>query len=295
MNKRFSLKGLGVAIITPFNKDKSVDFNSLERLLNHISAGNVDYIVVLGTTGESPTLSSEERVAIADFVASKTTGIPLMLGLGGNNTQSIIDQLSQIEESRYGAILSVVPYYNKPSQEGIYRHYYAIAEASPLPIVLYNVPGRTGTNMTAETTLRLAALPNIIGVKEASGNLDQIAAILATKPNDFEVVSGDDALTCKMMQMGASGVISVLANAYPSEMKSITDCSLSGNFEIANSQLSQFADLLSLLFKDGNPAGIKATLESMEIAPNELRLPLVKATEETTTKIREFIEKFREG
>lgn len=295
MNKRFSLKGLGVAIITPFNKDKSVDFNSLERLLNHISAGNVDYIVVLGTTGESPTLSSEERVAIADFVASKTTGIPLMLGLGGNNTQSIIDQLSQIEESRYGAILSVVPYYNKPSQEGIYRHYYAIAEASPLPIVLYNVPGRTGTNMTAETTLRLAALPNIIGVKEASGNLDQIAAILATKPNDFEVVSGDDALTCQMMQMGASGVISVLANAYPSEMKSITDCSLSGNFEIANSQLSQFADLLSLLFKDGNPAGIKATLESMEIAPNELRLPLVKATEETTTKIREFIEKFREG
>lgn len=295
MNKRFSLKGLGVAIITPFNKDKSVDFNSLERLLNHISAGNVDYIVVLGTTGETPTLSSEERVAIADFVASKTSGIPLMLGLGGNNTQSIIDQLSQIEESRYGAILSVVPYYNKPSQEGIYRHYYAIAEASPLPIVLYNVPGRTGTNMTAETTLRLAALPNIIGVKEASGNLDQIAAILATKPNDFEVVSGDDALTCQMMQMGASGVISVLANAYPSEMKSITDCSLSGNFEKANSQLSQFADLLSLLFKDGNPAGIKATLESMEIAPNELRLPLVKATEETTTKIRKFIEKFREG
>lgn len=294
MNKRFSLKGLGVAIITPFNKDKSVDFNSLERLLNHISASKVDYIVVLGTTGETPTLSSEERVAIADFVASKTTGIPLMLGLGGNNTQSIIDRLSQIKESRYGAILSVVPYYNKPSQEGIYRHYYAIAEASPLPIVLYNVPGRTGTNMTAETTLRLAALPNIIGVKEASGNLDQIAAILATKPNDFEVVSGDDALTCQMMQMGASGVISVLANAYPSEMKSITDCSLSGNFEIANSQLSQFADLLSLLFKDGNPAGIKATLESMEIAPNELRLPLVKATEETTTKIREFIEKFRE-
>lgn len=294
MNKRFSLKGLGVAIITPFNKDKSVDFNSLERLLNHISASKVDYIVVLGTTGETPTLSSEERVAIADFVASKTTGIPLMLGLGGNNTQSIIDQLSQIKESRYGAILSVVPYYNKPSQEGIYRHYYAIAEASPLPIVLYNVPGRTGTNMTAETTLRLAALPNIIGVKEASGNLDQIAAILATKPNDFEVVSGDDALTCQMMQMGASGVISVLANAYPSEMKSITDCSLSGNFEIANSQLSQFADLLSLLFKDGNPAGIKATLESLEIAPNELRLPLVKATEETTTKIREFIEKFRE-
>lgn len=291
----FELKGLGVALITPFKKDKSIDYEALSCLIEKQIDANADFLVVLGTTGETPVLSDSERKRIREFVVEKAAGrIPLVLGLGGNNTMGLVELLSTIDLSGYSAILSVVPFYNKPSQEGIYQHYMAIAEASPLPVILYNVPGRTGVNMTAETTLRLAnSSKNIIGVKEASGNFTQIEEIIKNKPESFTVISGDDGITYALMTLGARGVISVVGNAFPQEFGKMVRLCLDGNFDAALPIHYSFTELFNLLFVDGNPAGVKCALNYMGLIDNELRLPLVPTCLSTNEKIHLIIDKLR--
>lgn len=277
----FNLKGTGVALITPFRKDNSIDFEALGRIIEYIIDGGADFMVVLGTTAETPTLSPSEQAEVTDFTVAKTAGrLPLVLGMGGNNTSALVDRLHSEDLSGFSAILTVVPYYNKPTQEGIYRHYMAVADASPVPVILYNVPGRTGVNMQAETVLRLAHdNSNIIGVKEASGRSDQIHDILKAKPDGFEVISGDDGLTYPIMGIGASGVISVIANAFPAEFSKMVNLCLDGKFDEAEPIHRRFGEMYKLLFVDGNPAGIKGLLHSMGMIENVLRLPLVPASE----------------
>lgn len=286
--RTFNLRGMGVAIVTPFHQDKSIDFQSLSRLLDYIIDGNADYIVVLGTTGETPTLSLEERVQVREFTANYVKDrIPLVLGLGGNNTSNIIHTLKTEDLSKFSAILSVVPYYNKPTQEGIYQHYREIANASPLPVILYNIPGRTGVNMTAETTLRLANdCKNIVGVKEASGDKVQITAIIRQMPAGFQVVSGDDSNALELIENGASGVISVVGNAFPSLFGKMINLALQNKMEEAKTLNLKFKELFSLLFVEGNPAGIKAALNALSIIKNEVRLPLVKVSDSTYSNIK---------
>lgn len=295
--KTFDLKGLGVALITPFKSDKSIDFKALGVLLDQLIEADADYIVVLGTTGETPALFPDEKKAIRDFVVNHVNGrIPLVLGLGGNNTLGIVKELKDTDLSGFSAILSVVPYYNKPSQEGIYRHYKAISEASPLPVVLYNVPGRTGVNMTPATTLKLAEeCDNIIGVKEASGNLSQIQEIIKRRKDGFVVVSGDDSITYPLMALGVEGVISVLGNVFPKEFGEMVRLCLSGRHAEALPKHLKFHDLYSLLFVDGNPAGVKAALTEMGVIENELRLPLVPAREETIEQIRKILSEMKKS
>ena len=290
----FRLEGLGVALVTPFKADKSIDFGALGRLVDFQIGSDVDFLVVLGTTGETPTLSADEQQQVINFIRNRVNGrLPLVLGLGGNNTMGIVERLHKEDLSGFSAILSVVPAYNKPSQEGIYRHYAEIAGASPLPIVLYNVPGRTGVNMTAETTLRLAHdFPNIIGVKEASGNFVQIEEIIKNKPDHFEVISGDDGITYPLMTLGAKGVISVIGNAFPREFGRMVRKCLKGDFKGALPLHFQFTELFNLLFVDGNPAGVKCTLNALGMIENELRLPLVPTRLSTNEKIHSIIEKF---
>lgn len=285
---------MGVALITPFKADKTIDFQALARLVEYQIKCGIDFIVVLGTTAETPTLTADERRQVRDFVAQRVNGrVPLVLGLGGNNTMGVIEEIRLTDLSAYSAILSVVPYYNKPSQEGIYQHYAAIAQASPVPIVLYNVPGRTGVNMTPETTLRLATdFPEkIIAVKEASGNFTQIDDIIKRKPADFMVISGDDGITFPLITLGAVGVISVIGNAFPKEFSRMVRLALEGDFANALLIHHKFTELFSLLFVDGNPAGVKCLLHAMGYIENELRLPLVPTRITTYDKIRNVLER----
>ena len=289
---RFDLRGMGVALITPFKADKSIDYDALAKLIEYQIKSGADYLVVLGTTAETPALSATEKADVKRFVADRVAGrVPLVIGCGGNNTAAVVEEVKNIDTNDFGAVLSVVPYYNKPSQEGIYQHYSAIAKASPLPIILYNVPGRTGENMTAETTLRLAAEhPNIIGIKEASGNISQMDDIIKHKHPDFLVISGDDGITFPLITLGAAGVISVIGNAFPKEFSRMVRLALDGEYDAARAIHHRFTDLFSLLFVDGNPAGVKCLLHAMGYIENELRLPLVPTRITTYEKIRQVLD-----
>lgn len=286
------LRGMGVALVTPFSADKSIDFEGLRRMVNYVIAGHADYIVVLGTTGETPALFPEEKEKIRNTIIETNAGrVPLVLGVGGNNTQGVVNELQELDLSGFSAILSVVPMYNKPSQEGMYRHFEAIAKASPLPVILYNVPGRTGVNMQASTTTRLAHdFENIIGIKEASGNFVQIEEIIKNKPERFDVISGDDAITYPLMTLGAVGVISVIGNAFPMEFGRMVRLCLQGKYQEALPIHFRFNELFNLLFVDGNPAGVKCTLNALGLIQNELRLPLVPTRMSTNEKIHKLIE-----
>ncbi len=289
---RINLNGMGVALITPFCHDKTIDFDALARLIEHQIGGGVDFLVVLGTTAETPTLTSDERSRVRNFVAERVAGrVPLILGCGGNSTQAVIDEIKSINLRPFSAILSVVPFYNKPSQEGIYQHYAAIAEACPVPIVLYNVPGRTGVNMAADTTLRLAReFPGkIVGIKEASGNIAQMDEIIKRKPVDFHVISGDDAMTYPLLTLGAVGVISVIGNAFPREFSKMVRLALAGDYSNALAIHHRFTELYNLLFVDGNPAGVKCLLNAMGFIENELRLPLVPTRLDTLRRISQVL------
>lgn len=292
---RINLSGIGVALITPFKEDESIDFDAFARLLDYQIQNGTDYLVVLGTTAETPTLSEDEKDEIKRFVVERTRGrIPLVLGVGSNNTRSVVEHLNSDYLKGYDAVLSVVPYYNKPSQEGIYQHYATIAQASPLPVILYNVPGRTGVNMTAETTLRLARnFDNIIAIKEASGNITQMDDIIKNKPHDFMVISGDDGVTFPLITLGAMGVISVIGNAFPKEFSRMVRLALNGNYDQALTIHHRFTELFSLLFVDGNPAGVKCLLNLMGMIENKLRLPLVPTRITTHEKIQEVLAKLR--
>ncbi|MBQ9077848.1 MAG: 4-hydroxy-tetrahydrodipicolinate synthase [Muribaculaceae bacterium] len=289
---RINLKGMGVALITPFKEDKSVDYDALARLLEYQIKNGVDYLVVLGTTAETATLDAEERTSVKQFIVERVAErVPLVIGIGGNNTMAIVNELKSADLSPFSAVLSVVPYYNKPSQEGIYQHYKAIASASPIPVILYNVPGRTGVNMTAETTLRLAReFDNIIGIKEASGNITQMDDIIKNKREDFLVISGDDGITFPLITLGAVGVISVIGNAFPKEFSRMVRLALNGDYEKALLIHHRFTELFSLLFVDGNPAGVKCLLNAMGFIENELRLPLVPTRITTYEKIRRVLD-----
>ena len=288
---KINLEGLGVALVTPFRKDKEIDYDALGHLVDHCIEGGANYLVVLGTTGETPTLMEDEKRVVREFIRTHVDGrVPLVLGHGGNNTRALVKALEEESFEGFDAILSVVPYYNKPSQEGIYQHYRTIAEASPLPVILYNVPGRTGVNMAAETTLRLANdCPNILGIKEASGNFSQIDSIIKNKPKDFQVISGDDGITYPLMTLGAVGVISVIGNAYPKEFGRMVRLCLKGKFKEALPIHHRFTELFGLLFVDGNPAGVKCALNARGLCENELRLPLVPTRVSTNEKIHKIM------
>lgn len=281
------LTGLGVALITPFKSDGSIDFGALEKLIEYQIENGSRYIVCLGTTAETPTLSDSEREAIVRFMVEKVRKrVPIVMGVGGNNTVALRETLTSFDFSGISAILSVTPYYNKPSQEGLFRHYSVLSEASPLPLILYNVPGRTGVNLSAETTLRVArACQNVIGIKEASGDIAQVKKIIDGKTDDFLVISGDDAMTLPIIQNGGNGVISVLANAFPKLFSELVVAALNGDEQFIQSHEKAFENTFKLLFKDGNPAGVKCYLSLMGLIENELRLPLVPVCDETRNNI----------
>lgn len=270
-------KGLGIALVTPFTSDGSVDYDALQRLLEFQLSHGADFICLLGTTAETPTLTAEEKQKIRNLVVERTAGrVPLLMGCGGNCTQAVINELKSTDWTGIDGVLSVCPMYNKPSQEGLYQHFKAIAEASPVPVVLYNVPGRTGVNMTAETTLRLARdCENVVAIKEASGNITQMDDIIKNKPADFDVISGDDGITFPLITLGAVGVISVIGNALPAEFSRMVRLALRGEYDPALRIHHKFTELFKLLFVDGNPAGVKAMLSAMGMIENNLRLPLV--------------------
>lgn len=288
-------RGLGVAVVTPFTPEGNVDFFALRELIeNLLQEGGADFLCVLGTTAETPTLSDEEKEMIMDtFVETVAGRVPLLLGCGGNSTQAVCRYLESANLEGFDGVLVVTPYYNKPTQEGIFQHYVAVADASPLPVVLYNVPGRTGVNLSAETTIRIAEeCPNVIAVKEASGILPQIDAIIAGAPDGFEVISGDDGLTYSLIGLGAVGLISVVGNAFPTEMAQLVHDSLDGNYDTALDTHRRFRSLFRLSFVDGNPAGVKAMLAQQEQCANVLRLPLVPVSEKTEAQINEALANF---
>ncbi|MEO5649640.1 MAG: 4-hydroxy-tetrahydrodipicolinate synthase [Ginsengibacter sp.] len=293
MSLRNQLRGTGVAIVTPFKKNSEVDYNALEKLINHTISNGVEYIVSLGTTGETPTLSKKEKQEIVNFTIEKINGrTPVVIGIGGNNTREVIEHLSDFPLEKASAILSNSPYYNKPSQEGIFQHYKALSEASPKPVILYNVPGRTGSNISAETTLRLAnECKNVGGIKEASGNVVQAMHILKNKPDDFLVVSGDDHIALPLIACGADGVISVAANCFPKDFSDMVRCSLKNDFDAAQKLNYKLLEGYDLLFVENNPAGVKAFLSEMKLIENELRLPLVPLSLVFHQKVKEFIAK----
>ncbi len=282
------LHGAGVALITPFDADGTIDFNALGHLIDHQLDGGMNYLVSLGTTGETATLSAQERKDVWKYTAEKVDGrVPLVAGIGGNNTAEIVEQIQDFDNAGYQAVLSVSPYYNKPTQEGIYQHYKAVAEASPLPIILYNVPGRTGSNITPETTVRLAHnVANIVATKEASGNYEQFSKIMRDKPKDFILISGDDGATLPMMALGAVGTISVVANAFPTEVAHLTRLCLDGNFEEARQIHSKLLHITDLCFMESNPAGVKSFLAHLGITTPHVRLPLVEASENLAQAIK---------
>ena len=285
---QINLRGMGVALVTPFNEDDTVDYTALRRLLDYQLQNDTDYLVIFGSTGEYSTLSAEEESEIAKLVISRVKGqIPVICGVGGNNTKDVVDKLKQDDFSGIDAILAVVPYYNKPSQEGIYQHFKAVAGATKLPVILYNIPGRTGVNMTAETTLRIARdCKNVVAIKEASGNIAQIDDIIINKPKNFEVISGDDAMTFPLITLGAIGVISVIGNALPKEFSRMVRLALAGDYAGALTIHHSFTELFDLLSVDGNPAGIKSMLSMMGYIENKLRLPLVPTRITTYEKIK---------
>ena len=285
------IKGTGVALVTPFNEDKSVDYKGLENLLNHVIDGGIDYLVLMGTTGESVTLSKGEKVAVVDFCKKiNNSRIPVVLGIGGNNTMQVVEDIKSANLDGIDAILSVSPAYNKPSQEGIYQHYKMISGNCPLPIIVYNVPGRTASNLSAETTVRLANdFENIVGVKEASGDMDQIMKIIKNKPSDFVVLSGDDGLTLPMIHMGAEGVISVIGQSHPKEYSDMVSFGLSGNQEIANQLHNKLYDFYVPLYAEGNPIGVKACLELLGICKSQVRLPLVEASDAIKNELKSLM------
>ncbi len=283
------LEGTGVALVTPFNKKREIDFEGLEKLLVHTARG-VDYFVVMGTTGESVTLSPEEKTRVLQFVIEHNPKkLPIVYGIGGNNTQAVVDTIKKTSLKGVDAILSVSPYYNKPSQEGIYQHFKAVSSATRLPIILYNVPGRTASNITSATTLRLASISNIIGVKEASGNLEQCMQIARNKPNDFLLISGDDLLTQPFYAIGGAGVISVLANAFPEVFKSIKTYSLKGDFRKSAVEQFKLLDINGPMYEEGNPVGVKVVLREMGICEEFTRLPLAPASKGLQEKISRLL------
>ncbi len=288
----FDFRGLGVALVTPFDINGDVDYDRLHLLVNRLVAGGADYIVVLGTTAETPCLTDDEKRRIRESVAEWVGGrVPLVLGFGGNCTAALCEELRAWDGDGYTAILSVTPFYNKPSQQGLYEHFKAVAEASPLPVLLYNVPGRTGVNMQPATTLRLAReVPGIAGVKEASGNLTQIGEIIAGAPEGFAVISGDDALTVDMAAMGAQGVISVIGNAAPNVWSRLTHLALDGKVMEAKEMYAGLDALEKMLFAEGNPAGIKALMDVMGLCEGVLRLPLVGVSEGLRERMLEFVD-----
>ena len=293
MNNIF--RGLGIALITPFTEDGAVDYESLSRLIDYQLDNGADFLCILATTGETPCLSLAERAQIKSAIVRQVDcRVPILMGCGGNNTAAVVEELKNGDFSGIDGILSVCPYYNKPSQEGLYQHFKAIAAATELPVVLYNVPGRTGINLKPETTCRLARdCKNIVAIKEASGSLEQIDEIIKYKPNDFEVISGDDALTFPMIACGAVGVISVIGNALPKEFSRMIRLEFNGEFEAAQKIHHKFTDLYSLLFVDGNPAGVKALLTEMGFIKNQLRLPLVPTRVTTLQKISSIIKELK--
>jgi len=279
--------GTGVALVTPFKKNNEIDFDALSNIIENCISGGVEYLVALGTTGESVTLNKEEKKKVYKFVASQTKGrVPCVAGIGGNNTIEVLDAVSVFKEKGYEGILSVSPYYNKPNQEGIYQHYKAISKVSSLPIILYNVPGRTGSNMTASTTLRIAnECKNIIAVKEASANAEQFMDILQSKPKGFNVISGDDNLTLPFLAMGMCGVISVIGNAFPREFSTMVRLALDGHFEEARLIHYKLYDLMKAIFLDGNPGGIKYLMSKKKLCSNTVRLPLSIVNKEVQSKL----------
>jgi 4-hydroxy-tetrahydrodipicolinate synthase len=287
-------RGLGVALVTPFMENGAIDFAAVAKIVDNIIEGGVDYILVLGTTGETPTLTADERKALIHFVRERVAGrVPLMVGVGGNCTRDVVAHLKGWDLRGYSAILSVNPYYNKPNQEGLYQHFKAIAEASPLPVMLYNIPGRTGVNMAPETIARLAAdCENIIGVKEASGNLEQMEQVKALAPSDFLLISGDDGLTVEVIKRGGVGVISVLANAYPKESAEFVRLALAGNITEAEAKLHDFDGIVSALFEEGNPVGVKTALYAKGVCTNTMRLPLVSGSEALLAKMKFLIAEY---
>ena len=293
MNNIF--RGLGIALITPFTEDGAVDYESLSRLIDYQLDNGADFFCILATTGETPCLSLAERAQIKSAIVRQVDGrVPILMGCGGNNTAAVVEELKNGDFSGIDGVLSVCPYYNKPSQEGLYQHFKAIAAATELPVVLYNVPGRTGINLKPETTCRLARdCKNIVAIKEASGSLEQVDEIIKYKPNDFEVISGDDALTFPMIACGAVGVISVIGNALPKEFSRMIRLEFNGEFEAAQKIHHKFTDLYSLLFVDGNPAGVKALLTEMGFIKNQLRLPLVPTRVTTLQKISSIIKELK--
>lgn len=288
-------RGLGIALVTPFNTDGTVDYESLKALVDYQMKSGADFFCILATTGETPCLTSEEKQKIKNLVVEKVGGrLPILMGCGGNNTAALVNEIKNTDWSGIDGILSVCPYYNKPSQEGLYQHFKAIANASPLPVVLYNVPGRTGINMKAQTTIRLAKdCPNVVAIKEASGSLEQVDEIIKGKPSHFEVISGDDALTFPMIACGAVGVISVIGNALPKEFSRMIRYEFRGEYEPARKIHHRFTELYSLLFVDGNPAGVKALLSEMGMIKNELRLPLVPTRITTKQKMAEILKELK--
>lgn len=287
------IKGVGVALITPF-KNYEVDYDALGRMVDYVIEGGVDYIVALGSTAETATMSLEERDKVLRFIVERTAGrVAIVAGMGGNDTKALVDQLRTFNLSDTVAILSVVPFYNKPSQEGIYRHFMAVAEASPVPVIIYNVPGRTGLNMTAETTLRLAhATDKIVAVKEASGNIEQMQTIINGRPENFLVLSGDDGLTVELVKRGGDGVISVAANTFPEKFCRCIHGAMAGNITEAENEMENMDEAINLLFKEGNPVGAKCMASVMGLTEAEVRLPLVEATESLRSEIKTAIQRY---
>ncbi|WP_074409382.1 4-hydroxy-tetrahydrodipicolinate synthase [Aquimarina megaterium] len=285
------LRGTGIALATPFNKDGSIDYDGVTSLVNFCIEGNVEYLVVLGTTAESATLSKEEKKNLtAHIVEVNNKRLPLVIGVGGNNTSAVVDEIKEINSSDFDAILSVVPMYNRPSQEGIYRHYKAINDSATLPVILYNVPSRTATNMTAETTLRLAQLDKIIGIKEAVGDFTQVLQIIKNKPSDFLVISGDDALALPAVVAGGDGVISVVGQGFPASFSEMIRLGLSGETKKAFEKLYTLLPAIDYAFEEGNPAGIKNILKVKGVCEDNLRLPLIPVSEGLAKRIEEFVE-----
>ena len=287
-----NLKGLGVALITPFTRDGLVDFEALSRLVNFQIENGTSYIVALGTTAETPTLTGKEKAEVVERILKEVKNrIPVVIGIGGNNTASVVEELKSTNFTGVSAVLSVTPYYNKPTGEGLYQHYRALSEVSPVPLILYNVPGRTGVNMSAETTLRIAKdFKNVIAIKEASGNINQIEEIINGAPEGFKVISGDDGVTSSVIELGGIGVISVFGNAFPKEMSWLVDNALAGNSLSARMKMEEdFNELFHLIFVEGNPAGVKSILHQKGMIENILRLPLVPVSQKTDLLIKEAL------
>lgn len=288
-------QGTGVALVTPFHKQGNVDFTALGKIVENIISNGVNYLVCLGTTSEAACLNQQEKLAVLDYVIETANGrLPIVVGLGGNNTMELVDRINHFNFDGIDGVLSVAPYYNKPQQKGIYQHYKAISESSPKPILLYNVPGRTASNISAETCLQLAEeCKNIVGVKEASGNFNQCMEIIRNKPSNFQVISGEDALVVPLMSIGMTGVISVTANAYPKEVSDMVNLCLKGEYSKAKDLHYKLLPFSNAIFEEGNPSGVKAALEIMGYCQNHLRLPLIKTTKPLYNKLQSIIEELK--